>query len=149
MSFNQKQGLEYIKTIEGFNSQYIMPETTKVNNEDLNHLEQLKKTFQTAISNYSSLRTLIADNARNYISLKDKDSTEYNNFINRNIKLGDGSKYHITNSGLAKKYSNATWNNRHSTCKRIDEDLNGDYTFSLADQEQGDLWRKYHQGKND
>ena len=32
--------LEYIKTIEGFNSQYIMPETTKVNNEDLNHLEQ-------------------------------------------------------------------------------------------------------------
>lgn len=33
--------------------------------------------------------------------------------------------------------------------QRIDEDLNGDYTFSLADQEQADLWRKYHQGKND
>ena len=38
MSFNQ-QNLQYKKTIEGFNSQYIMPETTNKNNEDLNHLE--------------------------------------------------------------------------------------------------------------
>ena len=40
-------------------------------------------------------------------------------------------------------------NNINEFLQRIDEDLNGDYTFSLADQEQGDLWRKYHQGKND
>lgn len=133
MSFNEKQGLQYIKTIEGFNSQYIMPETTNKNNEDLSHLENLKRKFQTAISNYGSLRKIIADNARNYVTLKDKDSVEYNNFINRNIQLGDGSKFHVTNSGLAKKYSEDSWNNRHATCKRIDEDLK---TVNIQDEEQ-------------
>lgn len=33
--------------------------------------------------------------------------------------------------------------------QRIEEDVAGDYTFSMADQEQADLWRAYHRGERD
>ncbi len=122
MKINEKQGLAYKKRKEGFSSQISAPETTKVNNEDLSVLDGLKQQFESAISDYSALRNVIAQNARNYVTLKDKDTDEYKNFVNRNIKLNDGSKYHITNSGLAKRYSENAWNNRHSSCKTITDD---------------------------
>ena len=122
MKINEKQGLEYKRNKEGFSSQIGAPETTKVNNEDLSVLDNLKQQFEGAISDYSTLRNLIAQNATNYVTLKDKDTDEFKNFINRNIQLNDGSKYHITNSGLAKRYSETAWNNRHSSCKKINDD---------------------------
>ena len=122
MKINDKQGLAYKKRKEGFSSQIGAPETTKVNDEDLSMLDGLKQQFESAISDYSSLRNLIAQNARNYVTLKDKDTDEYKNFINRNIQLNDGSKYHITNNGLAKRYSETAWANRHSSCKKISDD---------------------------
>ena len=52
-----------------------------------------------------------------------KSSKEYEDYINRNVKLIDGSKYYITNSGVAKKYtSESSWNNRHSSCKKVSDD---------------------------
>ena len=33
--------------------------------------------------------------------------------------------------------------------QRIEEDVAGNYSFSMADQEQADLWRAYHRGAND
>ena len=74
MKINEKQGLAYKKRKEGFSSQISAPETTKVNNDDLSVLDGLKQQFESAISDYSALRNVIAQNARNYVTLKDKDS---------------------------------------------------------------------------
>ena len=115
MKINEKQGLAYKKRKEGFELQISAPETTKVNNDDLSVLDGLKQQFESAISDYSALENVIAK-MRNYVA-KDKDSDEYKNFIKCNIKLNDGSKYHITSSGLAKRYSENAWSNRHSSCK--------------------------------
>ncbi len=120
---NNNQGLQYIKLKENFASEIGAPETTKVNNEDITHLEELKKKFETAVSEYSSIRKVIAENAKNYVGLMTKSSKEYEDYINRNVKLIDGSKYYITNSGVAKKYaSESSWNNRHSSCKKVSDD---------------------------
>lgn len=122
MNITQKQGLQYKKLLEGFSSAIGAPKTTEVNNEDLTNLENLKRQFESAVSDYSSLQQLIADNARNYVGLKTKSNQEYKDYINRNIVLSNGSKYHITNSGVAKKYSDSAWENRHSSCRHIDDD---------------------------
>jgi len=122
MNITQNQGLQYKKLIEGFSSKIGAPKTFDVNNEDLINLENLKKQFDSAVSDYSSLRKIISDNARNYVTLKTKSNQEYKDYIDRNIQLTDGSKYYVTNSGVAKKYSNEAWNSRHSSCKKISDD---------------------------
>ena len=122
MNITQNQGLQYKNLIEGFSSELGAPKTSKVNNDDIINLEKLKKEYESAVSDYSSLRKIIADNARNYVTLKTKSNQEYKDYIDRNIQLTDGSKYYITNSGLAKKYSDEAWNSRHSSCKKISGD---------------------------
>ena len=120
---NNNQGLQYIKLRENFASQIGAPETTRVNDEDITHLEELKDKFLAAVSDYSEIRKTIAENATNYVGLMTKSSKEYEDYINRNVKLIDGSKYYITNSGVAKKYaSESSWNNRHSSCKKVSDD---------------------------
>ena len=64
---NNNQGLQYIKLRENFASEIGAPETTKVNDEDITHLEELKKKFETAVSEYSSIRKVIAENAKNLL----------------------------------------------------------------------------------
>ena len=85
MNITQNQGLQYKKLIEGFSSKIGAPKTFDVNNEDLINLENLKKQFDSAVSDYSSLRKIISDNARNYVTLKTKSNQEYKDYIDRNI----------------------------------------------------------------
>lgn len=103
--------------IEGFENKELWTESKtysdnvdQVIKHDMDELKALEDQFMKLLSEYSSNYKLYMTDVMNVIQ------SESNNYVGKNIETNDGVISYINNLGIARSYTNDTYESRHKSC---------------------------------